>query len=307
MSNKEYNLKNIKQEFKEKGIYYTPPELVEMMKSYIDVEFKEAYDPTCGDGGLLKDFDDNIIKYGQEINEHQLNIAKETIINFNGFLGDTLVNPGFKGKKFDLIMANPPFGIKWEPQTDERFNILPTIPTKGRADYAFIAHILHYLSEKGQAIVLQFPGILYRGNREYQIRKWLVEKNYIDKIIQIPGDTFVDTKIATVLLVLKKNKKTTDITFEDKELKEIKITKLEEIKNNDYCLSVNNYIERKIEKKEYNPIELQNKSREQMIEKLKKDIEVDMLICELEGHNKEEYIEMLSEVINEARSKYKER
>lgn len=299
-----YNLKNIKQKFKEKGIYYTPPELIDLMKSYIDVKFNNVYDPTCGDGGLLRTFPDAIDKYGQEINKDQLEVAKETVVNFRSYLGDTLVNPGFKNKKFDLIMANPPFGIKWIPQTDERFNVLPTIPTQGRADYAFLAHIIHYLSEEGQAIVLQFPGILYRRNREYEIRKWFVEKNYIEKIILIPGDTFVDTKIETVLLVLKKNKTTTDIVFEEKRLKEKKVISLQEIKDNDYDLSVNHYITEKIEKVEQDPIKLQKHSREYMIKKLKGDIDVDMLICELEEFDKEEYLNMLAEVLEQKKKQY---
>lgn len=297
-----YNLKSIKQKFKEKGIYYTPPELVEMMKSYIDIDFKNVYDPTCGDGGLLKIFGDEIVKYGQEINEHQLEVAKEEVNNFKGYLGNTLSNPGFMGEKFDLIMANPPFSIKWEPQEDIRFNILPAIPTQGKADYAFLAHIIHYLSDEGQALVLQFPGILYRGNREGKIRQWFVEQNYIEKIIQIPENTFVDTKIATVLLVLRKNKKTTDIIFEDKGLKKTRIVKKQEIIKNDFILSVNNYVFEEIKKPVYDPLVLQNKSRTAMLEKLKRDIQIDMMVCEMEGYDKKEYIEMLLEVINNLRS-----
>ena len=111
-----------------------------------------------------------MIKYGQDINVDEIKIAKRELKNFVGVAGDTLKEPAFKGKKFSAIVANPPFSIKWEPQTDERFADAPTVPTESKADYAFILHILHYLSDDGIAIVLNFPGILYRGGREGKIR-----------------------------------------------------------------------------------------------------------------------------------------
>ena len=168
----------------------------------------EIYDPTCGNGGLLSVFNDNVIKYGQELLEEQLNSARDTLINFNGAVGDTLINPAFIDKKFDYIIANPPFSIKWVPNIeDERFNIAPALAPQSKADYAFILHILYYLSEVGIAVILGFPGILYRGNSEYKIRKWLVDNNYIEKVVSVPGDKFVDTKITTIVFILNKNKK----------------------------------------------------------------------------------------------------
>ena len=296
---KEYNLKNIKQDFKEKGIFYTPPELVEMMKSYITVSFDEVYDPTCGDGGLLKTFDDNIKKYGQEINEHQLKVAENNVNNFIGYLGDTLTNPGFIEKKFKLIMGNPPFSVKWTPQSDERFINAPTIPTAGRADFAFLLHILHYLDDEGQAIVLQFPGVLYRGNREKTLRKYFIEKNYIERVVHIPENTFVDTKIATALIVFRKNKTTTDIIFEDKETDKEIIVPFDKIKENDFNLSVNSYIPKEEVKITYDPIELQKNARKEMILRLKKDIETDIMICELEKWDYNDYLSELIATIKE--------
>lgn len=245
----EKNLKNIKQEFKNKGIFYTPETLALKLKEYIDIPITEVYDPTCGQGNLLKVFDDNIPKYGQELYEAELKKAKQFLKNFTGIAGDTLANPAFLDKKFNCIVANYPFSIKWKPKIDKRFIEAPTIPTEGKADYAFILHILHYLSDTGIASVLNFPGILYRGNRESKIRKYIVEKNWIDKIILIPPNTFVDTKIATALIIFKKNKTTTDITFIDEELQKEKIVSLEEIKNNDYNLSVNSYVHKEVIKK----------------------------------------------------------
>ena len=104
-----YNIKSIKQEFKKKGIFYTPPELAELMMSYVSRSPKNVYDPTCGDGGLLAVFDDNVPKYGQEINSEQLDVANERLVNFIGYCGDTLKDPHFKNVKFDCIVANPPF------------------------------------------------------------------------------------------------------------------------------------------------------------------------------------------------------
>lgn len=291
-----YNLKSIKEEFKKKGIFYTPPELAQLLKSYIDFEPKEVYDPTCGDGGLLAVFDDDVIKYGQEINEEQLEVAKERLINFNGVCGDTLKEPAFKDKKFECIIANPPFSINWEPKDDERFNGM--LAPKSKADYAFILHILHYLSDNGIAVVLEFPGILYRRNSEGKIRKWLIENNYIEKVISIPGNTFIDTKIQTCLLIIKKNKIDNNIEFEDRQLNIKRKVLIDEIKNNDYNLSVNSYI---IEKKEeilINPLELQIKARKGFINRLKAELEFDNMVCKMENYNFNDYLEEIQNVIN---------
>lgn len=210
MSN--YNIKSIKEEFKAKGIFYTTNELALLIKSFIDIETNEVYDPTCGDGSLLSVFEDNVKKYGQEINDHQIEVAKNRLINFVGYCGDTLKDPAFNDKKFKCIVANPPFSISWEHPvlngifTDDRFRLIPALPPKSKADYAFILHILHYLANDGIAVVLNFPGILYRGNSEGKIRKWIVEQNYIDKVIRIPGKTFIDTTIETALIVLERIK-----------------------------------------------------------------------------------------------------
>ena len=110
-----YNLKTIKKEFSEKGIFYTPVELANYLKSFLPENVNEVYDPTCGDGGLLCVFEDDVKKYGQELNEEQLIVAQNRLVNFEGVCGDTLSNPAFKNKKFKAIIANPPFGIKWTP------------------------------------------------------------------------------------------------------------------------------------------------------------------------------------------------
>ena len=132
----DFNLKNIKSEFKNKGIFYTPPELGEYLKSLIDIEYDEVYDPTCGHGSLLSVFPDNIKKYGQEINDFALNSAKESLVNFIGEIGDTIQEDKFKGKKFRTIVANPPFSIKYELtenlKTDERFREMPVFAPESK-------------------------------------------------------------------------------------------------------------------------------------------------------------------------------
>jgi type I restriction system adenine methylase HsdM len=297
----EYNLKNIKDEFKSKGIFYTQPELAEFMKSLVDIEITDVYDPTCGDGSLLSVFDDNVKKFGQEINDHQLVVANERLKNFNGFCGDTLSNPAFMDKKFSCIVANPPFSINWNPPKglfmDERFKDIPALPPKSKADYAFILHILHYLSEDGIAVVLNFPGILYRGNSEGKIRKWIVEKNYIEKVVRIPGKQFVDTTIETCLIVFRKNKSTTDIEFINSENGKSYTTSFEEIKNNDFVLSVSAFVVDEKEDIKHNPIELQENARKVMIKKIKADIEIDKMICELEGYNFREYLDEIQALV----------
>ena len=126
---KQKSIKNIRQEFKDNGIFYTPPELAEKLKSYVDFEPETVYDPTCGAGNLLRVFHENVKKYGQELDAEQLGLID--IPNFKGYAGDTLLDDGFSGMKFDCIVANPPFSVKWDPEglkDDERFFRAPALP-----------------------------------------------------------------------------------------------------------------------------------------------------------------------------------
>lgn len=299
-----YNIKSIKEEFKAKGIFYTTNELAVLIKSFVDIETDEVYDPTCGDGALLSVFNDEVKKYGQEINDHQLEEAQKRLVNFEGYCGDTLKTPAFFDKKFKCIVANPPFSIAWEQPilngmfTDERFRFCPALPPKSKADYAFILHILHYLADDGVAVVLNFPGILYRGNSEGQIRKWIVDNNWIEKIIRIPGKQFVDTTIETALIVFKKNKTTTDIEFIDIEKDKKYIATLEEIKKNNYTLSVSNFVQDDIIVVKHDPIDLQNNTRKLMLENLKRSILFDKAVCDLEGLNQNSFLDELVSTIN---------
>lgn len=300
----DYNIKSIREDFKKKGIFYTPKELANLMKSYVDIDVDEVYDPTCGDGGILAVFDDCIKKYGQEINKKQLDVAKNNLVNFIGFCGDTLANPAFVGKKFKCIMANPPFSIAWNPPklgdffNDERWRDIPAMPPKSKADYAFLIHILHYLADDGIAVTLNFPGILYRGKSEYELRKYIINKNFIEKIVKIPSKTFVDTNIETTLIVFKKNKKVTDIEFIDKEINKSRVVSLVEIQKENYELSVNKYIYEDKIKEIIDPAKLQNDARNHMIKKIIKDLSFDAMVCKIEGWNHIEYCErLISEII----------
>lgn len=188
---KEKSIKNIRQEFRKKGIFYTPSTLAKKIKSYVDIEPKSVYDPTCGAGNLLKVFHENVKKYGQELDEEQLKMID--IPNFVGYAGDTLLDDGFSKMKFDCIVANPPFSVKWNPEElkdDIRFSCSPALPPPSKADWAFMLHILYHLSCNGVAVILEFPGILYRGQKEGKIRRWFVENNYIDRVVHIPNFYF---------------------------------------------------------------------------------------------------------------------
>lgn len=248
-SMKQKSIKNIRQEFKDNGIFYTPEALALKLKSYVDFEPESVYDPTCGAGNLLRVFHENVKKYGQELDGEQLFLID--LPNFEGYAGDTLTDDKFGDKKFDCIVANPPFSVKWNPDAakdDIRFKDCPALPPPSKADWAFMLHILYHLADNGIAVILEFPGILYRGQREGKVRQWFVEQNYIDRVVNLPGNTFEDTAISTCIVVLKKNRATTDIIFEDGERKAT--VPFKTVAENGYTLSVNTYLPDEIQKQE---------------------------------------------------------
>ena len=151
---KQKSIKSIRQEFRKGGVFYTPPELAEKLKEYVDIKPKNVYDPTCGAGNLLRVFDDEVDKYGQEIDAEQLHGIN--ISNFHGAAGDTLLHDAFSDMRFDCVVANPPFSVKWEPEKlaeDLRFSIAPVMAPPSKADWAFMLHILYHLSDDGVAVV----------------------------------------------------------------------------------------------------------------------------------------------------------
>lgn len=292
------SIKNIRQEFKNNGIFYTPHDLAEKIKSYVDIEPQNVYDPTCGSGNLLRVFHENVKKYGQELDAEQL--ALVNIPNFTGYAGDTLTDDKFSSMEFDCIVANPPFSVKWEPDklvNDVRFRNCAVLPPPSRADWAFMLHILHHLSNDGIAVVLEFPGILYRGQREGKIRRWFIENNYIDRVVNVPGNTFEDTSIATCIVVLKKNRITTDIIFEDGE--RIETVPYSVVEKNDFNLSVNTYLHDEIEKEKTDPIELENNARQLFLSRIKKELEFEKTVCEMESISIQPFINAIRDILEE--------
>ena len=211
-----HSVKSIRKQFAERGVFYTDLRLAERLKEIVSAvtPITEVYDPTCGCGNLLSVFPDYVTKYGQELDGEQAEEAAK-LPNAHIVAGDTLAAPAFVNHKFRHIVANYPFSVKWTPHADERWSAAPCLPPPSRADYAFILHILSMLADDGIAAVLGFPGILYRGQKEGTIRRWLVERNVIDSVTMIEGGYFEDTKIATVLIVFRKNRSSNTIRFAD--------------------------------------------------------------------------------------------
>ncbi len=221
------------------GEYYTPQEVSELLAEITAVGKKEVnkvYDPACGSGSLLLKFakvlgKDNVRQgfYGQEINLTTYNLCRINMflhdINYNHFdiaHGDTLTDPAhWDDEPFDAIVSNPPYSIKWEGDAnpllinDPRFSPAGVLAPKSKADLAFTMHMLSWLSTSGTAAIVEFPGVLYRGGAEQKIRKYLIDNNYIDTVIQLPPDLFFGTPIATCIIILKKSKKDNKTLFID--------------------------------------------------------------------------------------------
>ena len=293
------------------GEFFTPQEVSELLAklALIDYNSKEkpfkksvnkVYDPACGSGSLLLKFAkllgaDNVKQgyFGQEINITTYNLARINMflhdVNFSKFNiahGDTLIDPKhWDDQPFDAIVSNPPYGLQWESNSnpllinDERFAPAGVLAPKSDADYAFIMHMLYWLSSDGTAAFVESPGILFRAGAEQKIRKYLITNNYVDTVILMPGNLFFGTPIQTCIMTLRKNKKDNDILFIDaselcdksgkkskllvehidkiistvKERKTSEISILasfDKIESNDFDLNVNRYKEVVVTKKE---------------------------------------------------------
>ena len=221
------------------GEFFTPQnvsQLIAQLAMHKQETVNKIYDPACGSGSLLlqakKHFDAHIIEegfFGQELNHTTYNLARMNMflhnINYNKFeikLGDTLLQPHFGNSKlFDAIVSNPPYSVKWigsdDPTliNDDRFAPAGVLAPKSKADFAFVLHALSYLSSKGRAAIVCFPGIFYRGGAEQKIRQYLVDNNYVETIISLASNLFYGTSIAVTILVLAKNKKDTNTQFID--------------------------------------------------------------------------------------------
>ncbi len=283
------------------GEFFTPQnvsKLISRLAMHKQETVNKIYDPAAGSGSLLlqakKQFENRIIEdgfFGQEINHTTYNLARMNMflhnINYDKFniaLGNTLTEPQFGDEKpFDAIVSNPPYSVNWigtdDPTliNDDRFAPAGVLAPKSKADFAFVLHALHYLSGKGRAAIVCFPGIFYRGGAEQKIRKYLVDGNYVETIISLPANLFYGTSIAVNILVLSKHKTDTKIQFidasgegfftketnnnvlEDKHIERIidifdkkedvdyiaKSVDYKDVVENDYNLSVSTYVEQK--------------------------------------------------------------
>ena len=221
------------------GEYFTPQhvsKLIAQLAMHGQKEVNKIYDPAAGSGSLLlqakKHFDSHIIEegfFGQEVNHTTYNLARMNMflhnINYDKFhivLGDTLRDPHLGDEKpFDAIVSNPPYSVKWigddDPTliNDDRFAPAGVLAPKSKADFAFVLHALSYLSSRGRAALVCFPGIFYRGGAEMKIRKYLVDNNFVESVISLAPNLFYGTSIAVNLLVLSKHKTDTKTQFID--------------------------------------------------------------------------------------------
>lgn len=321
------------------GEFFTPQcvsKLIAKLALHGQTTINKIYDPAAGSGSLLlqakKQFDEHIIEdgfFGQEINHTTYNLARMNMflhnVNYDKFniaLGNTLTDPQFKDEKpFDAIVSNPPYSINWigsdDPTliNDERFAPAGVLAPKSKADFAFILHSLSYLSGKGRAAIVCFPGIFYRGGAEQKIRKYLVDNNFVETVISLAPNLFYGTSIAVNIMVLSKHKTNTKIQFidasgedfykketnnniltdehiekimqlfaskEDKEYVSASVDK-DEIAKENYNLSVSSYVEAKDTREviDIDALNAEIKKTVKNIDRLR--CEIDKIIAEIEG------------------------
>ena len=292
------------------GEFFTPQDVSELLMklaTYGKKQVNKVYDPACGSGSLLLKAAEVLGKenirngfYGQEINITTYNLCRINMFlhnvdfdKFNIACEDTLISPQhWDDEPFDVIVSNPPYSIKWAGDdnplliNDPRFSPAGVLAPKSKADLAFIMHSLSWLSTNGAAAIVCFPGIMYRGGAEKKIRKYLIDNNFVDCIIQLPDNLFFGTPIATCIMVLRKNKDDTNVLFIDasnefqkatnnNRLEEnnieriveaygertdvdhfLKVASYESIKENDYNLSVSTYVEKEDKKEQIDIVKL---------------------------------------------------
>ena len=320
------------------GEFFTPQEVSELLAQITvlgKTEVNKVYDPACGSGSLLLKFakvlgKDNVRQgfFGQEINITTYNLCRINMflhdINFEKFSighGDTLIDPiHWDDEPFDAIVSNPPYSIKWDGDAnpllinDPRFSPAGILAPKSKADLAFTLHILSWLSTSGTAAIVEFPGVLYRGGAEGKIRKYLIDNNFVDAVIQLPPDLFFGTSIATCVIILKKSKKENSTLFIDasaefvrsgnkNKLSEENRTKIidaysnreaiehfarlvpnSEIAENEYNISVSSYVEQEDLREIIDIAEL-NAEIETIVKKQSElRIQIDAIVADLEGN-----------------------
>ncbi len=248
---------------KKAGEFYTPQEVSKILAKIVTLgkkRIKNVYDPTCGSGSLLLrvareskvgDF------YGQELNQTTYNLARMNMIlhgvkyaDFDIKQGDTLEQPMHMDKKFEAIVANPPFSAKWSSDKsfldDERFSAYGKLAPKSKADYAFLQHMIYHLDENGTMGIVLPHGVLFRGAAESTIREYLVdEKNYLDAVIGLPANIFYGTSIPTCILIFKKcREENQDVLFIDASKDFEKVKNQNKLRPEDIDKIVNTYANR---------------------------------------------------------------
>lgn len=319
------------------GEFYTPQEVSELLTKLAILDKKEVnkvYDPACGSGSLLLKSakilgKDNVRNgfYGQEINLTTYNLCRINMFlhdigydKFNIACEDTLTMPKhWDDEPFEVIVSNPPYSIKWAGDdnailiNDERYSPAGVLAPKSKADFAFIMHSLSWLAPNGTASIVCFPGILYRGGAEQKIRRYLIDNNFIDSIIQLPDNLFFGTSIATCIMVLKKGKKDNSTLFINASKECVKVTnnnrltdknidnivkifkdrkdinhiaKLipnKEIAQNNYNLSVSTYVEQEDTREKIDIVKLNNEIAQIVARENELRNEIDKIILEIEA------------------------
>lgn len=319
------------------GEYFTPQEvsrLLVLLTTYGKTEINKIYDCCAGSGSMLLQAakilgKDNVrIGYfGQEKNPTSYNLCRINMwlhdIGYDKFdvaRGDTLIDPQhWDDEPFEAIVTNMPYSIPWEGDdnplliNDSRFSPAGVLAPKSKADWAFAMHCLSWLAPDGVSAIVCFPGIFYRGGAEKKIRKYMVENNFIDCIIQLPENLFFGTSIATCVMVMKKSKSDNNVLFVDASKECIKVTNdnklteeniqnilgyyvdredkeyisklvsIDEIKEEDYNLSVSTYVEKE-DTREVIDIDVLNAQIKEIV--AREEVlraEIDAVIAEIEG------------------------
>lgn len=319
------------------GEFFTPSEVSELLAKITVVgktEVNKVYDPACGSGSLLLKFAKVLGKgkvrqgfFGQEINITTYNLCRINMflhdINYEKFdiaHGDTLLEPKhWDDEPFDAIVSNPPYSTKWEGNdnplliNDPRFSPAGVLAPKSKADLAFTMHMLSWLSTTGTAAIVEFPGVLYRNGAEQKIRKYLIDNNYVDAVIQLPPDLFFGTSIATCIIVLKKSKKENRTLFidasaqfvrggnknklSDENIETIESAYIErkdidyfcrlvdnsDIADNDYNIAVSSYVEQENTTEEIDIEKLNAQIAEIVIRQNKFRFAIDEIVADLES------------------------
>lgn len=265
---------------KKAGEFYTPQMVSKLLAQIVTHgrdDIRSVYDPTCGSGSLLlrvarelgthkngEQLTKTLQYFGQESNPSTYNLARMNMIlhdvhysRFDIQQDDTLEAPHHIEKRFDAVVANPPFSANWSADaghlTDERFQDYGKLAPSSKADFAFVQHMYHQLDDNGTLAVVLPHGVLFRGAAEGHIRKFLIEQhNALDAVIGLPANVFFGTSIPTCILVLKKkrnspaqSKKAEDVLFIDASAHFGKTTNQNFLRDEDLARIMDAYTQRK--------------------------------------------------------------